>query len=67
MASKRAKRRKACTGKQRYAGKRAAVTAVNSMARVRGRHGRPEFVRPYPCDLCGGWHLTKSEKRGEEA
>jgi len=48
-----------CVRKRRYADKRDAQTALNSFSKFRGRHGRPEQLRAYHCDLCQGWHLTK--------
>lgn len=52
---------KMCTSKRRFDDKRAAVTAKNSWSRRRGRHGRAESVRIYPCPICKGWHMTKLE------
>lgn len=50
--------RRAC-GKLRYPDKKAAVTQINRLKKVRGRHGRPEWLRAYHCDDCNGWHITK--------
>jgi hypothetical protein len=46
--------------KSRYPDKKTAVTVVNQRTRGRQkrRHGRPAFLRAYPCDVCNGWHLT---------
>lgn len=49
-----------CGGKTRFDDKRAVLTYLNRYRReLRGRHGRPEELRPYPCPNCRGWHLTK--------
>ena len=50
-------------GKQRYADKKSAVTKINALKKARGRHGRPEWLRAYPCPDCGGWHLTKGKAK----
>lgn len=52
---------KMCTGKERFANKRAIQTFLNSFKKNRGRHGRPEWLRGYPCPICNGWHLTKGK------
>jgi hypothetical protein len=54
-----------CRSKYRYPSKRDAMTALNkfSRGRGRGRHGRPEHLRAYPCPICRGWHLTKKGTR----
>jgi len=49
-----------CERKNRY-DKRGARSAINRFKKVRGRHGRPEALRAYPCPFCAGWHLTKAE------
>lgn len=41
-----------------YPKKKDAVTMMN--ARLRG-HNAPPQLRPYYCDQCGGWHLTRKE------
>jgi len=55
-----------CTSKARYDSKEKAAQAyksyVNSMKRnVRGRkiYKNNHEQRPYKCDICGGWHLTR--------
>lgn len=49
-----------CVGKFRYVDKRAVQTFLNQYNRTsRGRHGRPEQLRGYPCPVCRGWHVTK--------
>jgi hypothetical protein len=53
---------RAC-GKLRYPDKKAAVTFLNSFRHERGRHGRPEWLRAYPCPDCGGWHVTKGKAK----
>lgn len=52
-------RQSMCESKARY-DKRGARTLLNAFARKRGRHGRPENLRAYPCPFCAGWHLTKA-------
>lgn len=54
----RVSREKTC-GKTRYARVKDVRTALNAMAGVRGRRGRAEELRAYPCPKCHGWHLTK--------
>jgi len=54
-------RMRMCGNKTRYADKKAARTAINCAMRNRGRHGRPNSLRAYPCPLCRGWHLTKGD------
>lgn len=46
-------------GKTRYGSKKEAQTVLNERTSSGHRHGRPRFLRAYPCDECGGWHLTK--------
>ena len=55
-------RQRMCAAKVRYGDKRAAVTAMNLALRNRGRHGRPNSLRAYPCPVCRGWHLTKGRE-----
>lgn len=43
--------------------KSSALRAIKAAASGRNRHNIP--VRCYPCDHCGGWHLT-SKQRGRE-
>ena len=50
-----------CESKVRYADKKAVQSAINAFANKRGRHGRPNALRAYPCPLCKGWHLTKKD------
>lgn len=54
--------RRAC-GKLRYPDKKAAITQINWLKKVRGRHGRPKWLRAYFCDECRGWHITKGIDR----
>ncbi len=49
----------AACGKNRYPDKKAAQTELNRLKNERGRHGRPEWLRTYPCPDCLGWHITK--------
>jgi len=49
-----------CGGKTCYPDKKAVRTYINYFTRTsRGRHGRPELLRPYPCPICKLWHVTK--------
>lgn len=58
-------RKRMCGDKNHYDDKKAAVSAKNKALRNRGRHGRPDSLRAYPCPLCHGWHLTKGEDTAE--
>ena len=48
-----------CERKLRY-DRRGARTMINAFAKQRGRHGRPDTLRAYPCPFCAGWHVTKT-------
>jgi len=51
---------KMCGSKRRFEDKKEATTFINFFRRTgRGRHGRPDDLRAYPCPNCRGWHLTK--------
>lgn len=55
MSSKRAIRRRACTGKQRFACWEEAFVAMKALLRNKGTDGcRP--MNAYRCRFCGGWH-----------
>lgn len=54
MASKRAIRRKACTGKRRYGTQADARRAISQLTRARGWQG---LLVPYRCKFCGGFHF----------
>jgi hypothetical protein len=45
--------------KHSYPDKRAAISARKIVLRTRGRHSRPMDLRPYFCEECRAWHLTK--------
>lgn len=48
--------------KHRYPSKKDALTAINH--RTRGHQRRaPEYLRPYACHRCGGWHLSHRPDR----
>ncbi len=53
--------RKECPSRKiRYSSAEEALVA----AVLRPKHdGEPNATRPYLCDRCQGWHLTKSETR----
>lgn len=48
-----------CESKIRYVDKRDVQTFINRAHRLRGRRGRALALRPYPCPICNGWHVTK--------
>lgn len=54
MASKRAQRRKACTGKTRFATHQAAAAAAAAL-----RHNKPGtgLLTTYLCPFCSGYHF----------
>jgi len=54
MSSKRAVRRRQCKRKQRFDDEMAAIRAIRSLVRTRGRHGH---LSPYRCRWCHGWHF----------
>ena len=54
MASKRAKRRKACTGKVRHASQGAAVYAARMLRQKNLEMG---VLHAYRCQFCGGFHI----------
>lgn len=54
MSSKRAQRRKACTGKVRHATQEAAIAALKVLTRQKGWQG---YMAPYRCKFCGGFHF----------
>lgn len=49
-----------CSGKVRYASRKAAVTACHYVPRSRRRRARRELFF-YHCPRCNGWHLTKQD------
>lgn len=53
MSSKRAQRRKACTGKARYATQQDAIDGIRALTRNRGWQG---YLVPYRCAFCGAFH-----------
>lgn len=53
MSSKRAQRRRACSGKLRHASQEAAVMAVKAL-RKKGVDGT---LHTYRCQFCGGYHV----------
>lgn len=60
MASKRAQRRKACDGKQRFESSQQAMGAL-----MRLKRGKPDagFMNAYRCKFCGGFHFGHPPKR----
>ncbi len=60
--------------KWKYPDKKTVQSAIN--ARMRGEHhgqrskrmkrGRPDFLRPYFCNLCQAWHITKQHDRHDD-
>jgi hypothetical protein len=47
---------KSCASKRRYRTPEAAGKAAN----MAHRRGSRDELRIYPCELCGGFHLTKT-------
>ncbi len=62
MSSKRAKRRKACDGKVRYAGHDDA----QAQAVYRSKCARC-LILPYRCQHCGGWHIGHAPAKVKHA
>lgn len=60
MSSKRAQRRKACTGKSRHADQAGAAVALR---KLRQAHGPTGQVSAYHCQHCGGWHIGHTPGR----
>jgi hypothetical protein len=60
MASKRRRRRRECTNKDRYPTSEAAGRMLAYLQRI--RKARPG-MHVYPCDFCGGYHLGRGSKR----
>lgn len=54
MSSKRAIRRKSCSGKIRHADLAAAQRAIYRLNRDKGYQGP---MSAYKCSHCGGWHI----------
>lgn len=58
MSSKRAIRRKACKGKQRFESLGDAWTALRAVLRGDRKRGKaPEAMNAYRCKFCGGFHF----------
>lgn len=51
-----------CLNKKGYT-KREGKSVLNALKKNRGRHGRPESFRIYPCPICDQWHLTKGNRK----
>ena len=64
MASKRAQRRKSCSGKVRYNSTAAAVAGISSLTRAKGYQGK---MLPYKCGFCGGYHFGHPPARIRQA
>ena len=64
MASKRAQRRKACTGKVRYETSDAARDGLRSLIRNKGYQG---LMTPYRCSFCNGFHIGHPPARVRQA
>jgi hypothetical protein len=52
MASKRAKRRRSCTGKRAFPSQAAAIAAARALWRAKG-----ERVQAYRCHWSSHWHI----------
>lgn len=64
MSSKRALRRKACTGKVRHATEAAARAAIAGVHRA-GRDAG--LLTPYRCRFCNGFHFGHPPRRVRQA
>jgi hypothetical protein len=51
--------RASCDRKERYA----SEAEARSIALMNAPPGRAAAVKPYRCELCGGWHLTTKARR----
>lgn len=63
MASLRAKRRKACTGKVRFATEADARNGITSLR----RKGVTDWLTPYRCSFCNGFHFGHPPRRVRQA
>ena len=54
-----ARQREVCAAKERYA----SEAEARSIAVMNAPRGRAAATRPYRCDVCGGWHLTREGSR----
>lgn len=61
MSSKRAQRRKACTGKARYG------TRVEATEAARVQTAGRFWMHAYPCPHCLGWHIGHPTARQRRA
>jgi len=64
VSSKRAMRRKACAGKQRFATEAEARSGIAAVHRGRGYVG---LMVPYRCQFCGGFHFGHPPRRVRQA
>ena len=64
MASRRAERRKACTGKQRFGTEQDARRAIWSL---RSRKPDSGWLTAYKCRFCGGFHFGHPPRRVRQA
>lgn len=55
-----------CGRKRRYPTREAALIAVATQMRFRGEEDDWNCFRVYRCGRCGGYHLTKGGKGGEQ-
>lgn len=65
MSSKRAIRRRACTGKIRHAHAAAAFGCIRSM--LRNKRAEPGSLLAYRCDFCNGYHVGHRKGSGLRA
>jgi len=63
MASRRAIRRKACKGKQRYDTEAAARRGILALR----RRGVLDWLTPYRCAFCNGFHFGHPPARVRQA
>lgn len=64
MSSKRAQRRKACTGKHRYGTELEARRAIHALRRDKPVGGQ---LTTYRCPFCGGYHFGHPPRRVRQA
>jgi hypothetical protein len=62
MASKRHQRRKSCEGKIRFTDYISARRAATSHQYAYG-----QWMNPYPCKFCHGWHIGHPPKKVRQA
>jgi hypothetical protein len=64
MSSKRAMRRRMCGAKDRFPSEEAALAAIRRLRRATGTH---DWLTPYRCRFCGGFHFGHPPRRVRQA